>query len=188
MAKQKSKKGFFGGLKEGFKEALSDEIAKGVTLNRFYADVRDIVNDELDTHIPKLTEDALESPVGTFVRISKRQELKLVEITKTTRSIKEDTTYIRRKIDKLEKKNEPGFLSSLISSVVGGMGFLTAITGAKLINKILPRMLLGIVGKLIPAILVGTVIGGGEDAREIRERRSYIRAGTDADAQLNLIK
>ena len=64
-------------------------------------------------------EDAIEKPTGTFKRVSHRQHLQLVSIQKTTLSIKDDTRYIRNRIDGIEKKNDDAYfaLSSVAESL-----------------------------------------------------------------------
>ena len=104
------------GLNKGF----GMEIANGLSVNRFFATMRDVVNDELERYVPNLVNDALENPVGSYQKSQKVLNTKLDEISKDTKAIRVDTTYIRQAIDRLEKKSEDsGWFDGILAGLMG---------------------------------------------------------------------
>lgn len=87
---------------------------------RFKETMRDVVNDELEANVPRLVEDALEKPSGTFMRVSKEHKGYLTEIRRSTRTIESDVKYIKKAIVDLEKKNNNGL--GLLGTLLAGAG------------------------------------------------------------------
>lgn len=88
---------------EDVKNTLPEELSERFSLNRFFAFQRDIINDELQSNVPFLIEDALDNPTGTYKQISRFQNEKLMDIDRTGIRIEEKLDDILGLIGKMPK-------------------------------------------------------------------------------------
>lgn len=119
---------------------LPEELTKRMSLNRFFAIQRDIVNDELEALVPDLIEDALENPTGSYQIVSKYQNLKLDQIDKNNSEILIELAEIKKLLGKVSAGGgaggaDGGLLGNLLDMLgVGGavgLGAKAAFGGKK---------------------------------------------------------
>jgi len=116
---------------------IAQNITDRFSMHRFREGLRDVVNDELEAKVPDLVEDAIASPVGTFKRTTHKQTITLNRISTTATAIKADTTYIRNRINDIQKKNLDdsslfgGILSSILGFLVPGLAGAAALNALK---------------------------------------------------------
>ncbi len=164
-------------------EKISKDVLNQFSLNRLSSLIQDIVHQEMVDWVPDLIEEGLENPVGTFKRDMHEQTVMLNEITKLSQDIKADTTYIRNRLDNIQKKNNVGGLgSSFAKFLLGGIGMspgMIAITGSfatymtRFAMVALPYFLRAL-PYVTSATIVGSLIVGMDEEKQKREKRETI--------------
>lgn len=108
---------------------LPEELTKRMSLNRFFAMQRDIVNDELEALVPDLIEDALENPTGSYQIVSKYQNLKLDQIDKNNSEILIELAEIKKLLGKVSAGGTGGADGGLLGNLLSMIG-LGGVAGA----------------------------------------------------------
>lgn len=115
---------------EDAKNSLPADISERLSLNRFFAFQRDIVNDELTDLVPDLVEDALENPTGTYQMVTKFQNEKLMDIDRSTIEIKQMLTDMMDMLQKVSKNNGAGG-DGILDDLLGLLGLRGLLGGGR---------------------------------------------------------
>lgn len=154
-------------------------------LSRF--NVRHIVKSVIGENIKALDlaniiDATLDNPRGALRKDESSRDQKLVSLSKTVLSVKDDTSYIRKKIDTLEKKidklgaggasNTPTFLAGAVAADVVAGGLI-----ARTLGKIgIGRLLAGVAGGVTLGYLLATP-DGNKDLLAVARMIDYMKKG-----------
>ena len=148
-------------------DSTNDTSNKAPLKNLTRFNVRHIVKSVIGDNIKALDlaniiDATLDNPRGALRKDESGRDQKLTSLAKTVLSVKDDTSYIRKKVDKLEKKIDkmgaggasgPGSFSGL--GLAAGIGLAELLTGG-----LLARTLTAIgIGRLLMAAAGGITLG-----------------------------